>query len=148
MAKKDVVILLVEDDPAHRLLISKVLEENHVRNSVYETEDGQDGLDYVYGVGKYANRQSYPLPDLILLDIKMPRMDGFEVLEKLKSDDTTKHIPIIMLTTSSRDEEVARGYKNGANAYVTKPVDFREFVEKLKNLKIFWVLTTEITSTQ
>lgn len=144
MIEKPVRILLVEDDPSHRLLIRKNLENHGVSNDIIEAEDGQEALDYIYGAGVYADRKKYPMPDLVILDIKMPRMDGFGVLERLKSDPKTKRIPVIMLTTSSRDEEIAKGYEYGANAYVTKPLDFSEFAQKLHDLKMFWVLTAEI----
>jgi CheY-like chemotaxis protein len=144
MTASAVRILLVEDDPSHRLLIRKNLENHGVSNDVYEAVDGQDGLDYIYGLGVYADRKKYPMPDLVILDIKMPRVDGFGVLDKLKSDPKMKRIPVIMLTTSSRDEEIAKGYERGANAYVTKPLDFDDFAKKLHDLKMFWVLTAEI----
>lgn len=140
---KEVFILIVDDEPSHRLLIRRSLKEHDVRNKVMEVEDGQQAFDYVYGRGKYADRKLYPSPDLILLDINMPKFDGFEVLEKLKSDPATQYIPIVMLTSSSREEEISRGYDYGANAYVTKPVDFAEFSKKLKSLNIFWTLTAE-----
>ena len=143
MSNESATILHVEDDPAHRLLVRKNLVNHSVSNNVIEVEDGQEAIDYIYGIGKYADRAEYPIPDLILLDIKMPKIDGFEVLEKLKSDPDKKHIPIIMLTTSSKEEEIARGYKCGANAYVTKPLDFSKFAQKLKDFKLFWTLTAE-----
>lgn len=144
MGEKGAVILIVEDDASHRLLIRKTFENHSVKNRIMEAEDGQQALDYVYGRGQYSDRTAYPYPDLILLDIKMPKVDGFEVLKTLKTDTTTRHIPIIMLTTSSREEEIARGYDYGANAYITKPVDFAAFSEKIKNIKLFWILTAEI----
>lgn len=144
MTQRAVRMLLVEDDPSHRLLIRKSLENHGVSNDVNEVEDGQEALDYIYGVGVYADRKKYPMPDIVILDIKMPRMDGFGVLERLKSDPKMKRIPVIMLTTSSRDEEIAKGYECGANAYVTKPLDFEDFAKKLHDLKMFWVLTAEI----
>lgn len=144
MTTRAVRMLLIEDDPSHRLLIRRSLENHGVSNEVSEAVDGQDGLDYIYGVGVYADRKKYPMPDLVILDIKMPRIDGFGVLEKLKSDPKMKRIPVIMLTTSSRDEEIAKGYECGANAYVTKPLDFDDFAKKLHDLKMFWVLTAEI----
>ena len=144
MTEKAVRMLLVEDDPSHRLLIRKNLENHGVTNDINEVEDGQEALDYIYGVGEYADRKKYPMPGIVILDIKMPRVDGFGVLERLKSDPKMKHIPVIMLTTSSRDEEIARGYEYGANAYVTKPLDFADFAKKLHDLKMFWVLTAEI----
>ena len=144
MEKNRVVILIVEDEASHQLLIHKTLENHSVKNTVHEVENGQQALDYIYGKGEYADRTKYPMPNLILLDIKMPVVDGFEVLQKLKSDEQTKHIAIVMLTTSARDEEIAQGYHYGANAYVTKPVNFAEFSEKLKNLRLFWTLVAEI----
>ncbi len=139
-----IVILHVEDDPAHRLLVSKTLTSNGLTNCVMEAEDGQDGLDYLYGVGKYADRETYKLPQLILLDINMPRVDGFELLGKIKSDPDLKAIPVVMLSTSARDEEIIRGYELGANAYLTKPISFRDFVAKLNNLQFFWTITAEV----
>ncbi len=143
MPEKSVVILHVEDDPAHRLLVKESLINHSVTNKVIEMEDGQEAIDYLYGRGEYADREKCPLPDLILLDIKMPVMDGFEVLKELKNDPEMKHIPVIMLTTSTKEEEVAMGYNFGANAYVTKPLDFSEFAKKLKDIKLFWTLTAE-----
>jgi CheY-like chemotaxis protein len=142
--KAPIVILHIEDDPAHRLLVSKTLTNHGLTNSVMEAEDGQEGLDYLYGVGKYADRKTYRLPRLILLDINMPRMDGFEVLKKIKNDPDLKAIPVIMLSTSARDEEITRGYELGANAYLTKPISFGDFVTKLENFQFFWTITAEV----
>ncbi len=143
MSNRVATILHVDDDPAHRLLVRKNLINHSVFNKLIEVEDGKEAIDYLYDIGKYADKEKYPIPDLILLDIKMPIMDGFEVLERLKNDPDKKHIPIIMLTTSSKEEEIAKGYKYGANAYVTKPLDFSKFATKLKDLNLFWVLTAE-----
>ncbi len=143
MTNKVATVLHVEDDPAHRLLVRKNLIDLSASNNYFEVEDGQEAIDYIYGVGKYVDRATYPIPDIILLDIKMPKMDGFEVLKKLKNDPDKKHIPIIMFTTSAKEEEIVRGYKYGANAYLTKPVDFTHFAQKLKNFKLFWILTAE-----
>lgn len=140
---KEATILIAEDDASHRLLIRKSLEDHGIKNIIMEVEDGQQAIDYIYGHEVYADRKKYPLPDLILLDIKMPKINGFEVLEKLKSDTKTKTIPIVMLTSSSSKEEIAMGYQQGANAYITKPIDFNEFSEKLRNTKLFWILTVE-----
>ncbi len=143
MTNKTATILHSEDDPAHRLLVRKNLIDLSVSFNFFEVEDGQEAIDYIYGVGKYVDRTAYPIPDIILLDIKMPKMDGFEVLKKLKNDSDKKHIPIIMLTTSAKEEDIVRGYKYGANAYLTKPVDYNHFAQKLKNFKLFWILTAE-----
>ena len=137
---KMIDILLVEDNPDHVILTKRVLEDNKVSNKVYVCSDGAEALDFVYRKAKYSDA---PRPGLILLDVKLPRVDGFEVLKKLKSDPTLKSIPIVMLTTSARDEEIARGYNEGANSYVTKPVKFDEFTEKIKNVGLYWGLVSE-----
>ena len=118
---KMIDILLVEDNPDHVILTKRVLEDNKVSNKIYVCCDGAEALDFVYHRAKYSDA---PRPGLILLDVKLPRVDGFEVLTKLKSDPTLRSIPIVMLTTSARDEEIARGYDEGANSFVTKPIKF------------------------
>ncbi len=143
--KSAAIVLLVDDDSVHRLLIRKNLEIHGFRNQILEVENGQQAIDYIYGTEKYADRAVFPMPDLILLDIKMPVMSGFEVLEKLKNDPDKKHIPVIILTTSAHEEDIIKGYKNGANAYVTKPIDMNEFTKKLKEIGIFWMLVAETT---
>ena len=123
---KMIDILLVEDNPDHVILTKKVLEDYKVANKVYIVGDGAEALDFMYHRGKYSNGDA-PIPGLILLDVKLPKVDGFEVLKQLKNDPEHSSIPIVMLTTSSRDEEVSKGYAEGANSYVTKPVKFDEF---------------------
>jgi len=135
-------ILLVEDNPDHVILTKRVLEEYNVANKVYIVGDGAEALDFIYHRGKYNNGSDAPRPGLILLDVKLPKVDGFEVLKQLKSDPEHRSIPIVMLTTSARDEEVARGYAEGANSYVTKPVIFNEFAEKVKNIGLYWGLVS------
>ena len=137
-------ILLVEDNPDHAMLTKRVLEDNKVANTVHVTKDGEDALDYMYCRGKYGNGTSAPRPGLILLDVRLPKVDGFEVLKQLKSDPEHSSIPVVMLTTSARDEEVTRGYAEGANSYVTKPVRFDEFTEKVKNIGLYWGLISSI----
>ena len=137
-------ILLVEDNPDHVILTKKVLEEHKVVNKVYVVEDGAAALDFIYRKGKYKDGHGAPRPGLILLDVRLPKVDGFEVLRQLKTDPDHRSIPIVMLTTSSRDEEVARGYAEGANSYVTKPVRFDEFAERVKNIGLYWGLVNSI----
>ena len=132
-------ILLVEDNPDHAMLTKKVLEDNKVVNKIFLVEDGEEALDFIYHRGKYNNGNA-PRPGLILLDVKLPKIDGFTVLKQLKNDLEYKNIPIVMLTTSSRDEEIAKGYADGANSYVTKPIRFDEFTEKIKCIGIYWGL--------
>ena len=131
-------ILLVEDNPDHAMLTRRVLEDNGVANRVFVVENGADALDFVYGRGEYGNGNGCaPRPGLILLDVKLPKISGFEVLKKLKNDPKHSSIPIVMLTTSAHDEEIARGYADGANSYVVKPVKFDEFSEKVKNVGLY-----------
>ncbi|MFC1716484.1 response regulator [Candidatus Poribacteria bacterium] len=137
-------ILLVEDNPDHAMLTKRVLEDHKVANSVYVVADGADALDYMYHRGKYNNGNGAPRPGLILLDVKLPKVDGFEVLKQLKNDPEHSSIPVVMLTTSARDEEVTRGYAEGANSYVTKPVRFDEFAERVKNIGLYWGLISSI----
>ena len=144
MKGEAIKILLVEDNPDHVMLIKTILEENNFLNEIYVVTDGQEALDYMYHRGKYADESKAPRPGLILLDLKLPKVDGFEVLSQLKSDPELKSIPIIILTTSSQDEEIVRGYALGANSYVAKPVKFSEFAEKIKNLQLYWVLVNTL----
>jgi len=132
-------ILLVEDNPDHAMLTKKILEDNKVVNKIYLVEDGEEALDFVYRMGKYNNGNAHR-PGLILLDVKLPKIDGFTVLKQLKNDPEYKNIPIVMLTTSSRDEEIVKGYADGANSYVTKPIKFDEFTETIKCIGIYWGL--------
>jgi len=137
-------ILLVEDNPDHVILTKMVLEKHNVANKVHVAADGAEALDFMYHRGKYSNGNDSPRPGLILLDIKLPKIDGFEVLKQLKSDPEYKSIPIVMLTTSSRDEEVTKGYAEGANSYVTKPVKFSDFAETVKSIGLYWGLITSL----
>lgn len=137
-------ILLVEDNPDHAMLIKKVLENHRVANKVYVAENGAEALDYMYHRGKYGNGSDAPRPGLVLLDIKLPKIDGFAVLKQLKSDPEHRSIPVVMLTTSDRDEEIAKGYAEGANSYVTKPVKFDEFAEKIKSIGLYWGLISSL----
>jgi len=138
---KMIDILLIEDNPDHVILTKRVLEDNKVSNRVYVCNDGAEALDFIYRRAKYSDA---PRPGLILLDVKLPRVDGFEVLKQLKSDPSIKAIPVVMLTTSARDEEILKGYDEGANSYVTKPIKFDEFAEKIRNIGLYWGLVSEI----
>ncbi len=137
-------ILLVEDNPDHAILTKRVLEDYKVANNVHLVEDGAEALDYIYRRGNYSNSNSAPRPGLILLDVKLPKIDGFEVLKQLKNDPEHSSIPVVMLTTSACDEEISRGYAEGANSYVTKPIRFDEFAEKVKNIGLYWGLISSI----
>lgn len=144
MKGKPIDILLVEDNEDHVDLTLRALKNNNLINDIHVVKDGQDALDFIYHRGKYEDTRKYPRPGLILLDIHLPKLNGFEVLETLKKDPDVKSIPIIMLTTSSRDEEIAQSYAVGANSYVTKPVDFEEFAKKIKDMKLYWTIVNSL----
>jgi len=144
MKGKPVDILLVEDNPDHAELTMKALKQNNVLNEVYLASDGREALDFMYHRGKYADEKTSPRPGLILLDIRLPKVDGLEVLKQLKDDPQFKSIPVIMLTTSDRDEEIAESYAGGANSYVVKPMDFEDFMKKIRELKLYWTLTNRL----
>lgn len=135
-------ILLVEDDPNDVELTLTALTENNLANKVISVRDGEEALDYLYKQGKYASRPDGN-PIVILLDLKMPKVDGLEVLRQIKDDPNLKLIPVVMLTSSSMDNDLVESYKFGANAYVVKPVDFYEFIEAVKKLGVFWALINE-----
>ncbi len=144
MLWKEIPILIVEDDPTHQLLIRTTLEENGVHNPIIEADDGDDALDFIFGRGRHADRPDNQVPGLIFLDLKMPRVDGFEVLATLKSNEVTKRIPVIVITTSPAKSDIDRSYALGANAYVTKPIQTADLTEKLKSLKLFWLIVAEL----
>jgi CheY-like chemotaxis protein len=135
-------ILLVEDDLKDIELTLAALEEHNLVNKVVVTRDGVEALDYLYQRGKYAER-SEGHPVVVLLDLKMPKVDGLEVLRQVKGDSALKVIPIVVLTSSRQDQDIVESYDLGVNAYVVKPVDFDEFVKAVKQLSLFWVLTNE-----
>ncbi len=138
---QEVTILLVEDDPGHARLIEKNLRRSNVANHIVMLNDGQQAIDYLYGNGQYE-RAGYTLPLLILLDLNMPVLDGYQVLERIKADDKTRRIPVIILTTTDDAREVARCYQLGCNVYVTKPVNYQQFSEAIQKLGLFLSVVT------
>jgi len=136
-AKQSVTIMLVEDDDGHRLLIRENLRAGGVVNDLIEMRDGQQALDYLTRRGQYHDRTKYPKPGLILLDIKMPKADGFVVLERIKADPELRLIPVLMLTSTDDQLEVNRCYTLGANSYVVKPVRYEDFQERIRALGLF-----------
>lgn len=131
-------ILLVEDNPDHAELTRRALEDGNIGNRVCWVKDGQEALDYLFRKKQYSDVSR---PGLVLLDINLPKVSGLEVLQQIKKDDTLRVIPVIMLTTSDRDEEALKCYSWGANSFITKPVKFSDFFEKVKSLKLYWMLT-------
>ena len=135
-ADRAVDILLVEDDPGDQLITREAFENNKIKNNLHVAHDGEDGLDFLYKRGSHANA---PRPDLILLDLNLPKYDGRQLLEQIKSDPDLCHIPVVVLTTSSAEEDILRSYKLHANAYVTKPVDLEQFMSAVRQIDQFFV---------
>jgi CheY-like chemotaxis protein len=136
-------ILLVEDTPDDAELTVMSLKQSGLVNDVIVAEDGLEALEYLFGEGRYAGRNPLDTPALILLDIKMPRLDGIEVLQRLRADRRTSVLPVVILTTSNEDVDLVRAYESGANAYVRKPVSLTQFQEAVRQLGLFWILTNE-----
>jgi CheY-like chemotaxis protein len=136
-------ILLVEDNPDDVKLTIRALEKSRVVNDVDVASDGVEAMDYFSGKGKFAGRNTSLLPQVILLDLKMPRMDGLEVLRRLRSDEKTRLLPVVVLTTSSEERDKVESYKLGANSYIRKPVDFTQFAESVRQLGLYWLLLNE-----
>jgi len=135
-------ILLVEDDPRDVELTMTALEEHNLANEVVIAHDGEEALDYLYRRGKFESRINQN-PAVMLLDLKLPKIDGLEVLEKVKSDEKLKVIPVVVLTSSREERDMVTSYKLGVNAYVVKPVDFHQFVNAIKELGVFWAIINE-----
>lgn len=136
---KPVVFLMADDDPDDRLLIKEAFQESLISNSIFFVEDGVELLDYLRHQDRYSNPDIAPTPDLILLDLNMPRKDGREALAEIKSDPHLRYIPVVVLTTSKAEEDIMRSYDIGAAGYITKPVTFDGLVEAIKGLKRYWV---------
>lgn len=136
-------ILLVEDNPDHQELTLMTLAENNVLNEVVVVSDGLEALEYLFGTGRYAGRDPRDVPALILLDLKLPKLNGIDVLRRVRGDERTRLVPVVILTSSSEEEDVVASLASGANSYVRKPVDFSRFVEQLQRLQVYWLLVHE-----
>jgi two-component system response regulator len=137
------VILLVEDNPSDEKLTSLAFKKCGVANEMVVVRDGAEALDYLFGAGKYAGRDTRVVPAVVLLDLQLPKLDGLEVLRRIRADERTKLLAVVILTSSKQDEDVARSYALGANAYVRKPVDFGEFAKAATTLGLFWLVLNE-----
>ena len=133
-------ILMVEDNPNDEELTLHELRKYHLANRIHVVRDGQEALDYVFCTGRYANRQITDQPSVILLDIKLPFVDGLEVLRRIKQDDRTRTIPVVMLTSSREERDLVESYRLGVNSYIVKPVDFDQFKESARTLGMYWLL--------
>lgn len=140
---KDKIILLVEDNPDDVDLTLMALKKNNILNEVVVAKDGVEALDYLFGTGMYSGRDTREQPVVVLLDLKLPKVDGMEVLRKLRQDEHTRFIPVVILTSSTEDKDLVDGYKLGANSYVRKPVSFEEFSEAVKNMGLYWLILNQ-----
>lgn len=145
---KDKVILMVEDNPRDEALTLRALRKSNIVNDVVVARDGVEALDYLFGTGTYEGRDTSIVPQLILLDLKLPRMDGLQVLKSLRADDRTKRLPVVVFTSSSEEEDMLKSYDLGANSYVRKPVDFEHFSEATRQLGMYWLLLNQAAPSQ
>jgi two-component system response regulator len=136
-------ILLVEDNPDDEALTLRALKKNNITNKVVVARDGAEALDYLFGTGKFAGRDISSQPQVTLLDLKLPKIDGLEVLKRLRAEERTKLLPVVILTSSIEEQDRLRGYGLGANSYVRKPVDFDQFMEAVRQLGLYWLLLNE-----
>lgn len=136
-------ILLVEDNPSDVALTKRALEKSRIKNTMIVVEDGAEALEYLFCTGKYAERDNCDLPTVVLLDLKLPKVDGLEVLKRVRANEKTKRLPIVIMTSSREDVDLAAAYDFGANSYVRKPVDFNQFAEAVNHLGLYWLVINE-----
>jgi CheY-like chemotaxis protein len=141
------IILLVEDNPDDEELTRMALKENNITNTVVVARDGVEAVDYLFSTGSHAGSDPSSLPALILLDLKLPKMDGLEVLQRIRDNERTKLLPVVILTSSKEEQDIVASYKLGCNSYVRKPVDFSQFVEATRQLGMYWLLLNQPPTT-
>jgi len=142
----DKLILLVEDNPDDELLTLRALKKANVANRIEIARDGAEALDFVFGEGKYAGRDTNDVPQLVLLDLKLPKISGLQVLERIRGDERTKRIPVVILTSSTEQVDIKSGYDLHANSFVSKPVNFQEFSEAVQKLGFYWLLVNQFAA--
>lgn len=137
------MILLVEDNPNDEALTLRAFKKSKIANEVMVVHDGAEALDFLFGTGQYADRDLMVMPTVILLDLKLPKLDGLEVLERLRANPRTQLLPVVILTSSGEEQDIAQGYHLGANSYLRKPVDFMKFIAAIEQLGLYWLVLNE-----
>ena len=140
---KDKTILLIEDNPSDIELTKRALEKGHILNELVVASDGQEALDYLFGTGAYAGRDSSDFPALTLLDLKLPKVSGLDVLRRIRTEAGTRRMPVVILTSSREEQDMAASYDLGVNSYIRKPVDFESFVQSVAQLGLYWLVLNE-----
>ncbi|MGA3325587.1 MAG: response regulator [Terriglobia bacterium] len=140
---KDKTILLIEDNPSDIELTQRALEKGHILNELVVTSDGQEALDYLFGTGAYAGRDTSDLPALTLLDLKLPKVSGLDLLRRIRAEASTHRMPVVILTSSREEQDMAASYDLGVNSYIRKPVDFEHFVQSVAQLGLYWLVLNE-----
>lgn len=140
------IIFLVEDNMDDEKLTLRALQKNNIKNEVVVARDGAEALDYLFGQGKFAGRDTSVLPQVMLLDLNLPKIDGLAVLQQLRASEITKLLPVVVLTSSKEEQDLVNSYSFGANSYVRKPVDFNEFIEAVRQLGLYWLVLNEVPS--
>ena len=138
------IMLLVEDNADDEALTLRALKKNNIKNEVVVAHDGAEALEYLFGTGKYAGRNTNVTPQVVLLDLKLPKVEGLEVLRRVRADERTKLLPVVILTSSNEEQDRIDGYGLGANSYVRKPVDFSQFMEAARQLGLYWLILNEV----
>ena len=141
------IVLLVEDNPDDEELTRIAFEECHLANELVVVRDGQEALDYLFLTGKYADRKMLDLPQVMLLDLKLPKVDGLEVLQRVRADERTKQLPVVVLTSSRHEQDLIDSYSLGASSYIQKPVDYLQFVEAVRQLGLYWLVLNQVSPT-
>lgn len=140
MGMEEIEILLVEDNPTDAELTMRALKRKNMANQVVWVKDGEEALDFIFAQGEYSHRNPEDLPKLILLDLRMPKVDGLEVLQRIKAEENTRKIPVVVLTSSKEDRDIVESYELGVNSYVSKPVEFDQFIDAVSTLGFYWML--------
>jgi CheY-like chemotaxis protein len=144
MLSEKKIILLVEDNPDDELLTLEALKDNKIKNEVIVAHDGEEAIDFLFAHGKYTERNSNILPQVVLLDLKLPKVDGLEVLQQIRNHEKTKFLPVVVLTSSKEETDLIKSYQLGANSYIRKPVDFEQFSQAIKYLGLYWIVLNEL----